>query len=70
MAANNQGIVHYAPQGRVYCGRQDAHIAVREADRFDKEPRQCKKCASKLAEARERTAKAVWNPRGGITGGL
>lgn len=70
MAANNQCIAHYGPQGRPYCGRIDGHILIRDAARFDVEARQCKRCAKKLAEARERTRKSVWNPQGGITQGL
>jgi len=70
MAANNQNIAHFGPQGRPYCGRMDGHILIRDAASFDKEPKQRKRCAAKLAEARERTRKARWKPALGITGGL
>lgn len=70
MAANNQAIEHYGPQGRAYCGRMDAHIVVRESMRFDASTRKCRRCEAKLTEARKHTAAAKWRPGAGITQGF
>lgn len=49
MAANNQGIAHYAPKGAPVCRNQRAHIVARTADDFAREPKQCKRCAAYVA---------------------
>jgi len=56
MAANNQGIAHLRlGQGRparLACKRRNAHIAV-PFDRFEAEPRRCKRCDAYLARMRK-----------------
>jgi hypothetical protein len=51
MAANNQGIVHYAPRpfpAPPYCGNRRAHMAVRTTEAFYLEPHRCARCEVKL----------------------
>jgi hypothetical protein len=48
---NNQGIDHYAPGRRVYCGRRDAIMGVAEIWQFLTARKPCKRCMGKLQRA-------------------
>lgn len=69
---NNQGIMHCAAKrgGMPICGNDRAHMSTTR-DRFEKEPKQCKRCLAKIAKqnaviARREAAKAT--PAGKLSG--
>ena len=57
--SNNQGIAHYGGKRGAFCGNQRAHIVVRDVNQFDREQKQCAKCAAKLSRLREQQQKAI-----------
>jgi hypothetical protein len=59
MAANNQNIAHFGPLGRPLCRDQRSHIVVRERERFDQEPRPCKRCLALLVRGKIADAERV-----------